>query len=99
VLDPVKIKVDRCLRNVVAPALRTPVFDARTALRSGLLVDSLGLVTLAFLLQEEFKVNVVDRAAEFGKLQTVEDLYEFVCSFNTERSDNGIRREEKDERR
>jgi len=48
--------------------------DPALSLRSDLGVESLSLVSLAVRLGEEFGVDIAERGAELGKLQTVGDL-------------------------
>ena len=48
--------------------------NQKLSLRSDLGIESLALVSLAVRLGEDFGVDIAERGAELGKLQTVADL-------------------------
>jgi acyl carrier protein len=53
-------------------------------------LDSIGLFTVAFLLEEEFGIDVALHADAFAKITTVRDIVRFVEAAQAQQAENSI---------
>jgi acyl carrier protein len=74
-LDPT---IARLICEVLPRRLqRTPLHESMS-LRGDLGIDSLGLMSLAFRLEEEFEIDLMACAEEVANVQTIEDVQRLV---------------------
>ena len=66
------------VREVLPRRFLKASLEKDMALREDLGIDSIGLMSLAFRLEEEFNLDLMASAEEFTKVQTIEDLQKFV---------------------
>lgn len=77
--DNVRNIVDRLIREVLPRRLRHAVLADDQSLHGNLGIDSLGLMSLAFRLEEEFGINVMEHADRIAAVDTVGGLMQLVA--------------------
>lgn len=74
-LDPTIVLL---IREVLPRRLhRTPLLESMS-LRGDLGIDSIGLMSLAFRLEEEFRINLMEHTDEVANVQTIADVERLI---------------------
>jgi len=84
-LTPVEVteKVTKLIRRSL-PTRGAGIALAPTLhLRSDLGIDSMGLMTLAFKLEQEFGIDVSAHTEQLSQFQTIGDVVSFICEVNS----------------
>jgi acyl carrier protein len=71
--------VDRLIREVLPRRLRNAVLTQGQSLHADLGIDSLGLMSLAFRIEEEFAIDLMEHAQRVTAVDTVGDLLQLVA--------------------
>ncbi len=75
---PLETTVERLVREVMPRRLQQAPVEPSMSLRGELGIDSLGLMSLAFRLEEEFCIDLMGHADEVANVQTVGDVHRLV---------------------
>lgn len=70
--------IERLLREVMPRSLQKVALQEAMSLHGELGIDSLGLMSLAFRLEEEFRLDLTQHAERVANLQTLGDLHRLV---------------------
>lgn len=74
-------RVDRLIREVMPRRLRDAAIADESLLHGELGIDSLGLMSLAFRVEEEFGIDVIAHAERVAGIFSVGELRRFVAGF------------------
>ncbi len=77
-----KERVLKAINASVPTPLASTVVRADHRLRDDLGLDSLGLMTLAFRLEDEFQIQLADHTDALRSAETVEQIVELVSSLH-----------------
>ena len=72
------ISLDALVREVIPRRFRDLPLDDAANMHNDLGIDSLGLMSLAFRVEEEFGIDVIVHAHELSTVFTVRELRHFV---------------------
>jgi acyl carrier protein len=70
--------VDRLIREVLPRRLRNADLGEDQSLHGDLGIESLGLMSLAFRIEEEFAIDLMEHADRIAAVDTVRDLLRLV---------------------
>lgn len=71
--------VDRLIREVLPRRFRNAALTEDQSLHVDLGIESLGLMSLAFRIEEEFAIDVMEHAQRIAAVDTVGDLLQLVA--------------------
>lgn len=71
-------RIKGLLNEVVPHAKHEVLLDQGMSLRSDLGIDSIGLMSLAFRLEEEFSIDLTEHAEEVAMVESVGDVVRFI---------------------
>jgi acyl carrier protein len=69
------------IREVLPRTLQKIPLNESQSLRGDLGIDSIGFMSLAFRLEEEFGIDLMACAEEFTQVQSIEDLQNLITKF------------------
>jgi acyl carrier protein len=75
-------KIDKVVMNLIGEVLPYNVQSSKIETSHSLMLDlgitSIGLMSLAFRLEEELDIDLMEHSDEYAELQTIEELQTFL---------------------
>jgi acyl carrier protein len=71
-------RVTKIIRRSLPKRAAAMALTPELKLRADLNIDSMGLMSIAFRVEEEFGIDVASHAEAMGRIQTIGDVVQFI---------------------